>query len=147
MGKLMLDGVEVGLPDRSVTAGGVSFDPTIKNVLPASADTVQKAIDSATETKIYNNSIFKLRKCGSMVNIAFGGTFDTVVQSGILTPEGNITDAEFCPKQTVYGMCSFGGASNRIGLVWITTSGEIKIHHGTGYNEPYGYGCFTYSIE
>ena len=45
MGKLMLDGVEVGLPDRTVTAGGVSFDPTIKNILPNTATDCQKAID------------------------------------------------------------------------------------------------------
>ena len=49
MGKLMLDGVEVGLPDRSVTAGGVSFDPTVKNILPNTATDVQKAIDAVSE--------------------------------------------------------------------------------------------------
>ena len=42
MGKLMLDGVEVGLPDRTVTAGGVSYDNTTSGL---SATECQSAID------------------------------------------------------------------------------------------------------
>lgn len=46
MGKLMLNGDEVGMPDRSVTAGGVSYDNTTSGL---SATEVQSAIDELAD--------------------------------------------------------------------------------------------------
>ena len=42
MGQLLLDGVPIGVPDRSVTAGGVSYDNTQSGL---SATDVQGAVD------------------------------------------------------------------------------------------------------
>lgn len=58
MGVLKLDGVDIGIPDRSVTAGGVSFDPTIKNILPNTATDCQKAIDSLAQKNLIKKRTF-----------------------------------------------------------------------------------------
>ena len=42
MGQLLLDGVPIGVPDRSVTAGGVSYDDTATGL----GDDLQEAVDA-----------------------------------------------------------------------------------------------------
>ena len=54
MGQLLLDGVPIGVPDRSVTAAGVSYDNTQSGL---SATDVQGAVDEvAARTNILTSS-------------------------------------------------------------------------------------------
>lgn len=94
MGQLLLDGVPIGVPDRSVTAAGVSYDNTQSGL---SATDVQGAVDElATDsgwltTTAVNGNTVKYRKIGKQVWIRRGsvGTIDanTSTTIGIL-PSG-----------------------------------------------------------
>ena len=72
MGQLLLDGVPIGVPDRSVTAAGVSYDNTQSGL---SATDVQGAVDEVAAEKIG----FIGATVGSYVNMNGGQSLTATV--------------------------------------------------------------------
>ena len=88
MGKLMLDGVEVGLPDRTVTAGGVSYDNTQSGL---SATECQSAIDELAARLDIKRIPFSATSDSTygLINIDMGSASKKLVNIVIDGPSGS----------------------------------------------------------
>lgn len=119
MGKLMLNGVEVGLPDRSVTAGGVSYDNTQSGL---SATDVQDSIDEVVGNgKIYYKDV---AIAGTVIS-SYYAQINTGVDTSLYTAIGVIDGGIWDEKVNI---CV--GRSNYLHLKCIASSYTIPSNRG-----------------
>lgn len=88
MGQLLLDGVPIGVPDRSVTAGGVSYDNTQSGL---SATNVQGAVDEIATRLNIKRLPFSATSDSSygLINIDMGSASKKLVNIVIDGPSGS----------------------------------------------------------
>lgn len=128
MGQLLLDGVPIGVPDRSVTAGGVSYDNTQSGL---SATDVQGAVDEVAASRKWKKVAYSTPQALTQ------GSFTQVTLSA--TP--NLANY----REVMLVLCDIYNNDNNATSVEATTIAPIGVTRNviTSYAYPANEGYYT----
>lgn len=112
--------------------------------LDSAVDSVNASLTQSEDVLVTGYGIW-INGNSTDITIQFRGELPTIANTGSNTVVATIPEGKR-PKQSSFGVISFGGNSNKFGLVGVGTDGKITIYNYSGTNNSYAYGQVNYKI-